>query len=831
MLESLFKTFNSTTAPVLILNSRAEITWMNNAFNQGFGFCVSDTDGNSRLPFLTPEHEATFKSLALRALQGKPPEPFIMPLLSAKGPMQDISWNTMLLDDQENPGKTAVALFGIETDSAEKKFTEIFMMAPDGISITRMRDGLILDTNIGFRDITKWEREEVIGRTSLDVNFWADPADREYLVKELKAGREARRREFRFCRKDGTKGTGIYSARKITISGEPCILFVMQDITINKEMEKQLEENRDRLHRISINLPGALFQFYATKNGDYGMNYVSERIREFFGIEPEMITHYPGMLTYVHEEDRERFTESVRQAVEACTPWNFEGRFIKPSGEVVWFNGISSPKKVENGVIFDGILINVTERNLAEERLKRLADLHQTVLDTILTAVMYIKDRKIQWVNNTCLKMFGYTGDELIGKETSVFYYRYDDYVEVGKEAYTHLARRESYFREVEGKKKDGAPFWCNLAGRAVNPDDPEEGSIWTAQDITDRKNAELALQKSEERFSKAFRSTPVPISITETETGRILDVNEQGVKISGFSYDELIGHTSSEMGIIYDWNLRGELITESLRNGAIKEIPIKLINKTGETRDILWSAEPINLDDREVMLSILFDVTERNQAEEFIRNSLNEKEVLLKELYHRAKNNMQVICSLLELKSDRAQEPGVHEIFTDIRTKIQTMALVHQKLYESQDLVNINLNDFAQSLSELIMNGHAIPPGKVTVEQSVDDLPISIDTAMPLGMVLNELISNSIKHAFPGDRKGKIKITIHRTGNDLRLEYRDNGKGLTGDFDPAASPTLGMHIIQNIVEKQLGGTINFINKNGLLCIINIKTDLYGNRV
>jgi len=231
------------------------------------------------------------------------------------------------------------------------------------------------------------------------------------------------------------------------------------------------------------------------------------------------------------------------------------------------------------------------------------------------------------------------------------------------------------------------------------------------------------------------------------------------------------------------------------------------------------------------LLMEGMLRLIERKEAEDSLRNSLAEKDVILKELYHRTKNNMQVICSMLNLKAAEVNDPAVLDLYTDIQKKIQTMALVHQKLYDSKDLSNLNLREYVAGIIDLFLQNNELFPGLVTIHQSVEAIQISVDTAMPLGLLLNELITNSIKHAFPGKRAGEIWIDMHLKNEVITLVYRDNGVGLPAGFDPDNTSTLGMNIIKNLSKMQLGGGVEYIMGDGFGCRIAVQTKLYQKRI
>lgn len=219
-------------------------------------------------------------------------------------------------------------------------------------------------------------------------------------------------------------------------------------------------------------------------------------------------------------------------------------------------------------------------------------------------------------------------------------------------------------------------------------------------------------------------------------------------------------------------------------------------------------------------------------QSQNQLSCSLKEKEILLRELYHRTKNNMQVISSLLRIHSKTVKNKQMKILLQEIQNKIMSMALVHQKLYESSDLSHLNLTEYVKSLVSFIKTQSTISTANVTFSVEGDNIDVLIDTAIPCGLIINELIMNSLKHAFTGKDNGKITIKLKQTDNkDLLLFVKDNGTGLPENFNFEKDINLGLESVIDLVKHQLQGTIHFKNKNGLSCQIHLKEELYKPRV
>jgi len=201
-------------------------------------------------------------------------------------------------------------------------------------------------------------------------------------------------------------------------------------------------------------------------------------------------------------------------------------------------------------------------------------------------------------------------------------------------------------------------------------------------------------------------------------------------------------------------------------------------------------------------------EITERKRAEEQSKASLKEKEVLLKEIHHRVKNNLQVISSLLYLQSKSVVDERALEMFLDSRNRVRSMALVHERLYQSKDLARTDFAEYARNLASYIFQSYGANSNVIQLKINVDDVFLGVDTAIPCGLIINELVSNSLKYAFPAGRAGEIRIELWSDDDgQFTLMVSDNGVGLPKDLDFRATQSLGLQLVHTLVE-QLEGTI-----------------------
>jgi PAS domain S-box-containing protein len=208
-------------------------------------------------------------------------------------------------------------------------------------------------------------------------------------------------------------------------------------------------------------------------------------------------------------------------------------------------------------------------------------------------------------------------------------------------------------------------------------------------------------------------------------------------------------------------------------------------------------------------------DLAKRAAIEEQLRASLKEKEVLIREVNHRVKNNMQVITSLLNLQSGQIQEAHIRELFRESQHRIQTMALIHDTLYASQDLANIDLAPFTATLASYLSDSYGGEANRIALHIQVDDVSVSPDIAIPYGLILNELVSNCLKHAFPDGRSGQVQVLLWRdAAGQATLTVHDNGCGLPPDLDIRSTESLGLQLV-NALTEQLRGTIALDRDDG----------------
>jgi PAS domain S-box-containing protein len=340
--------------------------------------------------------------------------------------------------------------------------------------------------------------------------------------------------------------------------------------------------------------------------------------------------------------------------------------------------------------------------------------------------------------------------------------------------------------------------------------------------DISERKRADEALRESEEKYRSLVESTEDSIYLLDRNC-EYLFANKKLQSIFGLPVDKIIGRKYG------DFHSKDETKNFAEKVNKVFETVQSLSYEYRSKRDnryFIRTLSPVKEPDKKVTALTLIskDITERVQAEEKIKASLKEKEVLLREVHHRVKNNMQVINSLLKLQFGRIKEKKYADMLKDSQGRIKSMALVHEKLYQTKDFAKIDFNGYIKSLANSLFRSYGVNPKKIALKIEVEDVALGLDSAIPCGLIVNELVSNSLKHAFPNDRDGEIRIAFGSINEDeLELEFRDNGIGIPEHIDIRDTDTSGLHLVMLLAEKQLRGKIELDSVRGTKYHIQFK--------
>lgn len=325
-------------------------------------------------------------------------------------------------------------------------------------------------------------------------------------------------------------------------------------------------------------------------------------------------------------------------------------------------------------------------------------------------------------------------------------------------------------------------------------------------------------LEASEKEIRNIYDSAHDAIIVFDPEGEIVYDVNKRACQMYGFSRDEFIGMSLEK--ISKNANRGKAKVMETLRQGDYLNFQTVQYRKNGSEMHLEINASVINYRDKIAILSINRDITQRNLAEQQIKKSLREKEVLLKEIHHRVKNNLQIISSLMDLQLDTLEglkDPKALQLFRQSKDRITSMALIHENIYRSHDLARIDGKKYTEDLLDYFFSAYGSNIDSVTpiikIEKPLTAISLTMETAIPMGLILTELLTNALKHAFPPGLPGRKKeihiVFSSESGDTLRLTVSDNGVGLPGGIGSRQGQwqTLGLQLV-NLLTRQLKGTL-----------------------
>jgi PAS domain S-box-containing protein len=386
--------------------------------------------------------------------------------------------------------------------------------------------------------------------------------------------------------------------------------------------------------------------------------------------------------------------------------------------------------------------------------------------------------------------------------------------------------------------------------------------SLWLFSDLK-RKQVHEELRESEERFRLLLQNANDGILVHEISQecpGKFLEVNDKVCRLLGYTHDEMAHMSVSDIDVPEQFE-RIPAIMKRLINDGHAVFETDFLTKDKERIPVEVSARLFDLRGKQTVLAIIRDITERKKAElqlqrynvdlekgiaertaslhmttdmlqnevlqheiaeKKIQESLDEKSVLLKEIHHRVKNNLQIIASMLNLQSRYITDEKTLQAIKDSQSRVKAMALVHEKLYRSSDISKIDLGDYVKFLGNSLFQFFDMKGKGIKFTTDIPEVFIDINTAIPLGLMINELISNSLKYAFPGGREGDISVTVQRQDHTLTILFKDNGAGIPQDFDWRNARSLGLRLVISLVE-QLNGTIELDRSAGTAFTIVVK--------
>ncbi len=410
------------------------------------------------------------------------------------------------------------------------------------------------------------------------------------------------------------------------------------------------------------------------------------------------------------------------------------------------------------------------------------------------------RDGKVIDISPSIQSQAGYDPSEVIGHPVTVFFIE-----PAARDTFITKIKESGWINdyELELKGKDGNPIETSVSARIVYDENQVPAGIeGILRNITERKRIELALKDSEQKYRDLVDNALVGVYRTNI-SGDILFVNEALSKLTGFASPEEM-KKGGALVRYKDPAVREEFIRELSEKGTLNYYEIEMLTRSGETKNVLLSATLAG----DEILGMMMDITEMKKATEKIKAALKEKEILLQELHHRVKNNMQVISGIIELQSQQLDDEASRMIFNETRDRVSSMALIHENLYKASDLGNINFAEYIKTLTNHLFYSYKMDSNAVQLNTEIRDVFLDVQVGIPCGLIVNELVSNTLKHAFPDGRQGEVTVSlVPEDDGRYTLIVKDDGVGFPEGLDFQKTKSLGMQLVTMLVD-QLEGTI-----------------------
>ena len=550
-----------------------------------------------------------------------------------------------------------------------------------------------------------------------------------------------------------------------------------------------------------------------------GEVYWSLEIRRIYGwgeTEPVVVvdrqTSTANTWSLIHPQDRELVAAALRRAHarDGEGLFDVEYRIVRRDGELRWlstrsqtlFEGQGSERHAVRTV---GAVQDITARKQVERQI----ELMQLSVDRCNTAIYWVSSSgAVTYANECACQSLGMKREELVGLH--VWEFDPDFPPKVWQAAWQRVKRDHYVTLQTRHRRKDGTLFPIDVLGTYIAFENEELVFVF-AQDISERKQAERALRASEERLQQVALVYNIGLFEHDNVTNEVYWSPELR-KYWGVGPADPVNLQSFQVAIHPDDQQR---VAENIARAhdpagdGRYNVQHRVIRRdNGETRWVDTRSQTFFEDAGALRhpvrtVGAMVDVTSRVMAEEALRHSLREKETLLREVHHRVKNNLQIISSLLHFQAKKVRNPEDLAAFAEGRNRLRSMILVHEKLYQSPDLSRIDFGSYIRALARDLQRSYLT--SNVGVRVAADTLELPVESAVPCGMILCELLTNVFKYAFPDGRSGTAEVKIIAVDGHMQLSVSDDGIGLPGDFDPEQSSSFGWQLIRNLT-AQLGG-------------------------
>lgn len=543
---------------------------------------------------------------------------------------------------------------------------------------------------------------------------------------------------------------------------------------------------------------------------DGKFQYVNPQLSELFGYDQQELIDNFAPHELVHPSDQSVIQENIKERLNG-TPESekYEVKGVTQNGRLIDVIIFGSKTKYRGCPAIVGTVLDVTKDKEIVRKYRASVETFQNLFDSISDAI-YIQDQDGQFleVNRGAIEMYGYDQSFFMGKTHEVL-------SAPGKADPAQMQARikmaldgESQNFKWWGKRKNGEVFPMEMAiSRGTYFGD--DVAITIARDISERYEAEERLRKNEEMFRQLFQNSPIPIALLDKRQ-EIRRINSAFYKTFGYKIDEVKGLDIDQLIVPEEEMDTAQKISTAVIEGNTAHHYGKRRRKDGSLVDVLIYGVPVIVDGKPVSIfGIYVDITERKQAEERVRKSLKEKEVLLAEIHHRVKNNLAVITGLLELQSFNTGSDEATEVLKESQMRVNSIALIHEKLYQNENLSSILFEQYLEELTDVIVSSLSSSETNISINIDADPVKLTVNQAIPCGLILNEIITNAHKHAFADRDEGRIDIALKGEDGEITMQITDNGVGLPDGTSLEQPTSLGLKLIGTL-SKQLNGKAEF---------------------
>ncbi|MEX0890265.1 MAG: PAS domain S-box protein, partial [Balneolaceae bacterium] len=648
-------------------------------------------------------------------------------------------------------------------------YRALFNHSLAALFITRP-DGAILEANQTACDLFGYSVEEfrTLGRRGIiDPD---SPGLQEKLKERLETGKASG--ELVAVRKDGRRILCEFSSVLFQgDDGERLSSVMLIDIT-------EREESKERLKTVAKNIPGVVFRYKRYPDGRDSLLYVSEGARQVWSLSAEEVMEdNERVWSLYHPEDLEEHLRTIQESAEALSPWMHEWRIRHPDGSTRWNRGVGNPTRMNDGsTVWDSIILDVTTEKEAQKRLKETESRLRNIVE-YSTNMFYSHDLKgrLTYVSPQSVDFLGYRFDEKTPLWTD---YLTDHPVNRLGAEYTEKAlstgqRQPPY--ELELERLDGARIWVEVNEAPVVKDGKVIEMVGSLTDITDRKQAE----RESEQNRKLLRE------LTDQASAAIWVRNEEGVHVfTNREFRALFGLENEQVdGKSIDDLFDADLARQFRENDrrVLETGSPSVFEETFATEDrILYYRSNIfllrDIPGRSRLVGgVAIDTTEQKETEEFIRNSLLEKNTLLAEIHHRVKNNLAVVSSLLEMQAMNSENEDLKFHLRKAILRINSMAAIHEQLYQTDSFSKFPFREGLQVLVERVAEAFQDVLA-LDVTYDLEPIELNINQAVPSSLLVNEVLTNILKHSFHGKKSGSIFIRLNEKDNVVTLRIEDDG-------------------------------------------------------